>query len=313
LVAAARAAFETAPETRCRYLRPYKRDLIDVFVSKLTLSGALDLASRFFQALEDRGHQVALAPRDIEPELRCGGLDERKQPKEGQRDYEWKSWRPARPTVVFIGTVALALTLYEVSENVEVEREEGVRLFDGKFIRKTMPSKPSPYSFVTKKDMPSGRLALRAISADPRASWERRWSELRAGSLASKFSEIAQELEREAPNVAKLVAEGEREAEVRRQQWEKERAALELKLAEEYRARAVTESREQLYSIIEAWAEAKRVEAFFEDLERRAATLDDVHREDIAERLGQARELLGGVDALARFQEWASPSERYRG
>lgn len=80
-----------------KYLRPYKRNLVDVYCSKESLKRALDVASALFLALEDRGHRVVLAPSD-ELYLRRGlshrdgeKLDDHNDPYAGRRG-------PAKPT-----------------------------------------------------------------------------------------------------------------------------------------------------------------------------------------------------------------------
>jgi hypothetical protein len=66
------------------------------------------------------------------------------------------------------------------------------------------------------------------------------------------------------------------------------------------------DSKEELLQIIDTWAEAKRLEAFFADAERRARDLPDGQRERTIERLRQARALIGSTDALERFKRVAS-------
>ena len=56
------------------------------------------------------------------------------------------------------------------------------------------------------------------------------------------------------------------------------------------RAESVKASRVELAAIIERWAEAKRVEAFFDDAERRAASLAEGQSIVMLERLNRARE-----------------------
>jgi hypothetical protein len=161
-----------------------------------------------------------------------------------------------------------------------------------------------------RKDLPSGRLCLRASSPYPRAAWERQWRESKAGELPKKFSRIVKALEAEAGNLAKLVEEGERQAEIERQQWEEQRRQWQREEAERLRIRNIKDSREELFAIIEAWDVAKRTEEFFNDAERRAEGLDTEARQILLDRLYRARALLGGVDALQRFRAWKAPEER---
>ena len=70
------------------------------------------------------------------------------------------------------------------------------------------------------------------------------------------------------------------------------------------------ESNESLLQIIDAWAAAKRLEAFFADAECRAQDLPDEQRERTIERLRQARPPVGSTDALERFDAWRTQEER---
>ena len=61
LVANVREFFEAGRLSEVGYLRPFKRNLVDVFVSRETLSSALDTANELFQAFEGHDYRVALA------------------------------------------------------------------------------------------------------------------------------------------------------------------------------------------------------------------------------------------------------------
>ena len=68
----------------------------------------------------------------------------------------------------------------------------------------------------------------------------------------------------------------------------------------------------------EDWAHACRIEAFFGEITQRmganrrsdGSTLAPHEIERLEGHLRRARELLGGTDALARFQKWKTPEER---
>ena len=106
----------------------------------------------------------------------------------------------------------------------------------------------------------------------------------------AKLKTIARALEAAAPVIAKQVEEGERQAELERQRWAEEERKRRREEAARRRAEALKASRAELAAIIERWAEAKRVEAFFEDAGRRAASLDDGESTAMLERLKRARE-----------------------
>lgn len=154
LLARAEETFTLGRESDHGYLIPSKRLLPDLFVSKDALQPALDLANELYLTLEDRGHDVVLAPRGV-PYCRVE-LDEREN-SSGQ--YYHSTWRPARPTVVFIGTLGIGLTIYEMSERAEVSRK------DGRYVPVVNPASPktrrqSVHTWTTQEDMPSGRLSV---------------------------------------------------------------------------------------------------------------------------------------------------------
>jgi hypothetical protein len=307
LVAGVGEFFETGRLSEVGYLRPFKRNLVDVVVSKAVLTYALDTANKLFQALEKRGHRVALAPSGEihRPELTV---------YQGQKFdyYNSEPWRPARKTVVYIGDVAFGLTVYESTEEVEVTYEWGRPV---RYVRVSeLPPKPRPKWMGAepsiKRHMPSGRLAVRAYSPYGRVSWEERWLEDKVGGLSRKITAIVRDLESIVPTIVQRRQEADRQAEIERQRWEVERREEERRERERRRAQAVRESREQLFAIVKGWALADRIERFFGDAERRASALNSDDRAALLDRITQARRLLGGTDALARLQQWKAPSER---
>ena len=117
-------------------------------------------------------------------------------------------------------------------------------------------------------------------------------------------------MEKATVEIARLVEEGERQAEIERQRWEAQQERWRREEDARRAAKALKDSREELLQIIDAWVEAKRLEAFFGDAERRARDLPDGQNERSIERLRQARALIGSTDALERFDAWRAPEER---
>ena len=161
LVAGVRELFEAGRLSEEGYLRPFKRNLVDVFVSQPVLTYALDTANELFQALENRGYRVALGPSGEfhRPELIV---------YEGQKFdyYNSEPWHPNRKTVVYLGAVAFGLTVYESTEEVEVDYKWDRPI---RYVRVSeSPRKPRPKWMgaepAIKRHMPSGRLAVRAYS-----------------------------------------------------------------------------------------------------------------------------------------------------
>lgn len=296
---------DEARETSNGYLKPSKRLMVDVIASKQTCSRALDVANELFLLFEERGHEVAFERKGLF--LRRYAVDEREK---GGRDNHYSDlWSPARDTIVTIGTVLIGLTIFEMSENVEVKYQ------DGKYTRVSelpvkKPKRYESYSWTSMHDLPSGRLCVQAYSPYQRADWRRQWRETKAGDFPGKLSAIVKELKREAATIAQLVEEGERKAEIERQEWEAKQIIWRREEAERRRIKAEKDSREELLEIIEAWAEAKRLEEFFADAELRVADLGDEEKRRLQERLKLAREMIGGTDALQWFRSWKAPHER---
>ena len=117
-------------------------------------------------------------------------------------------------------------------------------------------------------------------------------------------------MEKATVEIARIVEEGERQAEIERQRWEAQREQWRLEEESRRAAKALKDSKEDLLHVIDAWAEAKRLEEFFADAQRRAQDLPDEERERTIERLRRARTLIGSTDALERFSAWRAPEER---
>ena len=244
-----------------------------------------------YLAFERSGHSVVFVPYG--QGMQRQAVDERE--KGGQRKeryYTTDLWSPARPTAAFIGTVAFGVTIYEMSENVEVEYQ------NGKYTRVSeLPAKKSrryeSYSWRSMHDLPSGRLCVQIYSPYHRVAWMRQWREPKAGDFPRKLAGLVKEVEAEVVNIVKRFEEGERQAEIERQRREEERRAQAREAAERRRIKAIKDSREELAEIINAWAKAKRIEVFFTDVEHRAANLEADQKAVVLERLALARAKLG--------------------
>ena len=278
--------------------------MVDIFVSKDSLQRALRVAGRIFNAIENRGHRVKLAP--FNENLWRPDLEERKR----YWEWSWDRWCPDRPTVAYIGTVTIGLTLYETYET------QTGRWRDGKWFRVSRPRDYRPglrfwEDPIETRRLPTGLFVLRAFSPYPNIRWMNFWSEAKRGELVAKAGSIAEEIEGAAPTVAAL-AEAER---IRVEQWrqklEDERRERERQEMERRRAQALKDSHDQLLAIVNTWALANNIEAFFADLANRTARVEsEEERRVLLTRIERARELLGGTDALQHFRSWKSPDER---
>ena len=122
------------------YLKPDKKLLVDLIVTKPGLDKALSFANQLFLSFEDRGYPVVLEPRG--ENFYRAAVDEHEVPRKNRDDHYYnRLWSPCRCTVVYVGTVAIGLTIIEMAEEVEV------RYVDGKYIREQdyVPPKRSRY------------------------------------------------------------------------------------------------------------------------------------------------------------------------
>jgi hypothetical protein len=307
LVVAVKEHFEAGRLSEVGYLRPRKHNLVDVFVSRPALSSALEAASRLFLLLEAKGYRVALA----------SGADRLHRPElavfDGQKfDYHNREpWAPWRETIAFVGDVQFGLTVYELTESVEVtyEWDRPVRYVRVPEAAAKTKSRWSLPIHTTKEHMPSGLLAVRAYSPYYGARWERCWKEQKAATLHEQFPAIAKTLKAAAPEVSRLREEARRRAEAERQRWAEESARRQREEAERRRARALEESRARLLETVRAWSLARDVELFFRGIEEGVAARPADERRVLRERLEVGRRLLGGTDPLARFLEWQLPED----
>ena len=307
LVSEAKQLFETGRLSwRNQYLKPTKRLLVDLAVTKTGLDNAIAFAHQLFLALEARDHRVVIAASS--EQFHRADVDERENPEKGHHHSDL--WSPMRCTVVYIGTVAIGLTVIEMSEKAEARYLNGeyVRLAD--YVTKRRGRYAQDHSWTSTHDFPTGRLCLQAYSPYPRADWTQQWRETSARDLSGRIPAIVRELEKATVEIARLVEEGERQAELERQRWEAQREQWRREDEARRAAKALKDSKEELLQVIDGWAESKRLEEFFADAERRAQDLPDEQRERKIERLRQARALIGSTDALARFDAWRAPEER---
>lgn len=294
--------FKKVRESENGYLRPSKRSMADLIVSRTGITHAVAFANQLYLALMKEGLAVALCAPSTH--LSRESVDHRE--KASTRHIYPSLWQPQRPTVVYVGTIAFGLSIYEVSEYVQVKHvdKEYVRL-------SSLPAsqRRSPFhdGWVMSEDMPTGRLCLQVYSPYYGAQWVCRWIEDKPGDLASKIPSIIKLLIAEAPSLANKV---EAERERRELEWRKhqlEVAEWQRKEIEKHRLKVIQDSRNQLETVIQTWAKVNSIQAFFDDIERSAGTLDSETREVVLERLAKAKELIGDLDALKHFNGWEPP------
>lgn len=311
LVAGAKTHFENSRRIdEGDYLKPYKKLLVDVTASATGLDMALAFANDLFNALESAGHHVMMAPHG--EQFSRGHIDEHEQPKKRQNAYHDYSrlWAPCRPTVVYVGTVAIGLVVVEMSEPVLLRYVKGKYIRDADYVPPKTSSRYVEHTWTTTSDLPSGRLRLIAYSPYWRVNWSTSWQEGKSASLTRELPAIVRAIEDAAVEMVERLKEADRQAEIARM---KQLAEEKRRRQEEDRRRiqqSIKESQVQLGQIIQAWSDVMNVERFLQGVEDRAAAVSTDERDAVLSRLKLAREFVGTKNPLDFFLSWKTPVER---
>lgn len=301
--------FSADPEA---YLRPGKRLMVDLTTSQACLDKSLHFANELFRALTAAGHRVIVAPAE-EPFHRAD-MDEREVIQPLRPHYYPRLWYPWRPTVVYVGTVAIGLTLVEMSEEVLM------RYVAGKYVREAdyVPPKPTrrrysePVTWTSERPLPSGRLKLIAYSPYRSVHWSAEWRETKKKTLEPSIRAIVTALEEAAIELVDKLEVRRREAEVAHREFlehqERQRREEDRRLV----AKSIKDSRDSLDKVIRDWSRVMNVERFLAGVEQEAATMPDQIRDLVQERLKLAREFLGTQNPLAFFLSWKTPLQLHK-
>lgn len=287
------------------YIKPDKLKLIDLTVTEKTLERALEFANELFLAFEERGHRVVL--NDVGYRFYRASFEIREVPSKQTPYYYDRLWGPYRCTVVYIGTVAIGMTIFETAEEVKV------RYVNGKYIRGEDYAPPRhgyDHSWSTTQNYPTGWLRLQAYSPYGRVDWTCQWKETPRKDLLRQVKSIVRILEKEAEEIARRVEEAEHRAELEKQERERQEDQRRIEEAKRRAIQARKDSLVELKQVIDAWGEVNRIEQFFRDAESRAASLEPEEQAHVVERLKLAREMIGSIDALNYFRQWRTPTER---
>ncbi|MET3123200.1 hypothetical protein AAKU67_002811 [Oxalobacteraceae bacterium GrIS 2.11] len=306
LIEGAKVHFQKNRKSDDGLLRPTKKLLVDIVVSEQLLDNALTSANFLFQSLEARGHRVLLALHNTR--ARRAPVDEREVPVKDQ--HHQPVWSPYRPTLTYVDGVPIGLTLFEMTELVEVKYVNGNYIPLSSLSPEQLRRYKGYQYWNTTRNLPSGRLCLQAYSPHWQVSWLKQWRETKPGQFSSMVEKIVLELEDASPTITRQIVEAERIAAEQKRIWDQEREQYRIEAARARQAKARHDSRNDLLSAISAWDEAKRIHAYFDSVEMEANRLNDGERTILMRRIGEARDLIGKIDALAILKSWKSPTER---
>lgn len=97
-------------------------------------------------------------------------VDEHEIPRKN-RGYDVENlWSPYRSAVVYLGTVAIGLTIIEVSEEITVRYVKGKFIPEKDYVPPKLRRGEYDHTWTTEKYFPTGRLCLQAYSPYRRAN-----------------------------------------------------------------------------------------------------------------------------------------------
>lgn len=290
------------------YMKPYKRIMVDMNVTKAGLERGLVVADLLFKALEAEGHRVTLLPATDywhRPEI-----SRHERPIKG---YDlFKLWSPSRPTVAYVGALPIGLAIVELSEEVLVRYVNGKFIRDADYAPKRRSSSFVDHTWTTHKHLPTGRFRVVAYAVHQEVDWSKSWDESASVPIEKLQKTIVKGLVASVNEINEKIREVELIREQRRIAWlaeqERWRQAEDRRKTEE----SIKDSRVQLAEIIQSWTSVMNLEKFFQEVHDRAFSLPDEQRQEILERLRLAREFVGTQDPLDFIRAWKSPEERYQ-
>lgn len=287
-------------------LKPYKKLLLDVTATESCLDKALNFANLLFNALDAAGHRVMIAP-DHE-RLRRPDVDIHEKPSTNVRHHIYGQWSPLRPTVVYVGTVAIGLSIIEMSEEVLMRYVRGKYVREADFVQ---AQHRYDHTWTTTRDLPTNRLRLIAFSPYGRVSWSTSWSESSKKPLDTCIKSILKRIESEAIALVGRLEEADRQAEIRRHEWQVEQEKARQQSDRKRVDQSISESKQHLSQIIQQWSEVRSIHQFLAGIEQGALSLSEEKKSKVLERLALAREFLGTQDPMDFFMSWKTPDERY--
>jgi hypothetical protein len=309
LVWGARALFEAGRVSYwSEYLKPNKKLLLDLVVAKSGLERALSFADALFWHFEDCGHRVTIAP-EHEHFWRAAVDPHEILKKTDGFDTPSRIWSPRRPTVVYIGSVAIGLTIIELSELADAKSiNGGYERLEPRVAQQLKARDRDSWRYTT-HDFPSNRVCLQAYSPYRIAQWTKQWREPKGGDLKKHIATIVQELVNETPAIVQLIEDGERGAAIERQKWEEDKKRWEREAAERRAADALQKSKQQLMDFIDSWGKARRINEFLAEVAASLPSLDGELRQEFENRLERIKTMIGDTDALRGLREWKSPED----
>ena len=273
------------------YLSTRHYKLVDLVTSQEHLEDSLALTQKLFSRLEDYNYRILLANADdnfVTIRIETDEIPENKK----EEYYTNAPNRPRMNTVAYLGTVAIGLTIVEMTELVTTK--------DNSF-----------YSYTSTKKVASRRYRLYAYSPYRHTELVKSWQDTKDYKLTQRLDEIIDEMEAMARQIPTLIIEGEKRATEAQAKFEAEQREYRRKRALEVEKRIESESRNDLEKLIAAWAALKNQQEFINEIIRALDIEVPETRNELSARLDAAKDLLGTKSVADLIRSWKTPEERY--
>ncbi|ECK7392445.1 hypothetical protein FRN05_22715 [Salmonella enterica subsp. enterica] len=293
--------------TKDGYYKSTKKKLLDLNVSETGFDSAIDFLSWFFAELRKQGYWVRLAEGN--EGLHRQGIDIQEDPKEGGFRCD-SLWRPCSASIICIEDMLFGFSLAEMTEYVPTKEVNGRYLRDETMIRWMRGTYEKPFRYVIRHTLPTGRFLLQLYSPYSSTNWQVEFRQTKQCGLISQIPKIISAMRNAVPLIKKQQEVAKVKAEKRRIQWELD----EKRYREQERIRrekeAYNASLAELKAIMVQWAEDKRIEQFFREVELDADMVDGQKRGQVMKRLQLARQFLLTDSVVERLRKWKTPQER---
>lgn len=298
--------FNAGREThQVKFLKPSKRNLPDIQVSRSGLPAALAFANALFNAFERRGHRVVLASNDAR--MSRPEIDIRDVPS--KQPFHEDLWHPGRQTVAYLGDIPVGLIIYEVAEatlmryagNSVYVRESEVKA--GKFGRKYDRNWTSTHY------LPTRLFCLIAYSSHYGSKWSNTWKETSLGKFQRQAVSLVKELEAFKPAAQAARDQGKLDYDRRMLEHEEHTRRRAEEAIVKRKAAETQESLAALVTFIEAVERTDRFNRAFQMIREMASSLDKGAVEAIETKIEIARRMLEQAPKIETFLNWRPPSD----
>ena len=287
------------------YLKPNKKIIADIYVSKESIEKAVQFANKLFCSLDHQGFPIYYSEYENRLFWRADVEILEEVPKR-KTHHNRHFWSPLRSTLVNVDGVEFGISIYEMSSEIEMRYADGKYFKESEFDYKLEKKYRYDHTWKTTKEYPTGRLCVQIYSI---GGWIRQWREVGISSLETQIFNIIKTMK---DSVSELKETKERlriEKEIKERKWEEEKRQREIAREKAFVRESRKTSKEQIEGIIKSWDEAVQKHQFFKRAEEEIEKKDDPERTLLLNRVKLARELIGTIDPVKYLSVWKTPEE----